>query len=177
MPRPSVPEPADAADRRSKAPVVCYPVETLPQPNLVALDAARQGLEKIEELLVPPRDARAVEVPKGHFFRIVSVEGPARTSVVRPPSWLTTTTGSVMHSAAVTEEGFFPFATTRQTMSRSVMTPIRRLDPSVTGISPSSRCRTRSGIRSRCLRTTRSIMWAAWPPDKSPRIITANSRA
>jgi hypothetical protein len=53
-------------------------------------------------------------------------------------SSLTTTTGSVMHSAAVTADGFLPLATTRQTMSRSVMTPINRLDESVTGISPQS---------------------------------------
>jgi uncharacterized protein len=30
----------------------------------------------VSSTLVPPRDGRAFEVPKGHFFRIVSVEGP-----------------------------------------------------------------------------------------------------
>jgi hypothetical protein len=31
---------------------------------------------KVAELTVPPRQAKAFEVPAGHFFRIVSVEGP-----------------------------------------------------------------------------------------------------
>ncbi len=31
---------------------------------------------KIDEVTVPPRDARAFQVPAGHFFRISSVEGP-----------------------------------------------------------------------------------------------------
>jgi uncharacterized protein YcgI (DUF1989 family) len=71
-----VSEPSDAAARRARPPVVCYPVETLPQPDMAMLTKARQTLEKISEVIVPPRDARAFEVPAGHFFRIVSIEGP-----------------------------------------------------------------------------------------------------
>jgi uncharacterized protein len=67
--------PADAAERRAKPPVVVYPVETLPPSNLGLLNAARDDLAKIDEIIVPARDARAFRVPKGHFFRIVSVEG------------------------------------------------------------------------------------------------------
>jgi uncharacterized protein len=74
--RPGVSPPADAEDRRRRKPVVCYPVGTLPQPDLAALDAARGGLTRTAELLVPPRDGRAFEVPRGHFFRIVSIDGP-----------------------------------------------------------------------------------------------------
>jgi uncharacterized protein YcgI (DUF1989 family) len=74
--RPVVSPPADADRRRLARPVVCYPVGTLPQPNLGLLTAARHDLTLVSELLVPPRDGRAFEVPMGHFFRIVSVEGP-----------------------------------------------------------------------------------------------------
>jgi len=71
-----VSEPGDAAARRARPPVVCYPVETLPKPDMATLTRARQMLEKIFEVIVPPRDARAFDVPAGHFFRIVSIEGP-----------------------------------------------------------------------------------------------------
>src|SRR5271165_2274235 len=74
--RTAIPPPADADDRRSRRPVVCYPVATLPRPDLAALDAARQHLTRIAEVIVPPRDGRAFEVPQGHFFRIISVDGP-----------------------------------------------------------------------------------------------------
>ena len=40
------------------------------------LPRARAELSKVTELAVPPRDAKAFEVRAGHFFRIVSVEGP-----------------------------------------------------------------------------------------------------
>ena len=69
-------EPLDAAARRRAKPVTVYSVEHLPpfEPALYA--AARAELTKISETLVPPRDGRAFSVPAGHFFRIVSVEGP-----------------------------------------------------------------------------------------------------
>ncbi len=68
--------PPDAAARRARAPVVCYPVEGLPAPDMAMLAAARQTLTQTAEILVPPRDARSFEVPAGHFFRISSIEGP-----------------------------------------------------------------------------------------------------
>jgi hypothetical protein len=34
---PAIPVPADADERRSRKPVICYPVVTLPQPDLNAL--------------------------------------------------------------------------------------------------------------------------------------------
>jgi hypothetical protein len=67
--------PKDAAARRAIAPVICYPVETLPAPDMTMLDAARTTLTKTGEVLVPPRDAATFSVPAGHFFRITSVEG------------------------------------------------------------------------------------------------------
>lgn len=70
------PAPADAAQRRSAPPVICYSVESLPANNLALYQQARCNMEKIAEFNVPPRDAKTFEVPAGHFFRIVSVDGP-----------------------------------------------------------------------------------------------------
>jgi len=65
--------PADAEARRQVAPVVCYPVETLPRPDLAAYRAARGGMELVERLRIAPREGGSWTVPAGHFFRIVSV--------------------------------------------------------------------------------------------------------
>ena len=73
---PAHPEPRDAAVRRDVAPVICYPVEGLPAPDLTPYLAARDGWDRVAEVLVPPREARCFDVPAGHFFRITSVEGP-----------------------------------------------------------------------------------------------------
>lgn len=70
------PAPPDAAHRRSVPPVVSYPADTLPDPRLEALRAARDGWDIVSVTTVPPRDARCVTVAAGHFFRISSVEGP-----------------------------------------------------------------------------------------------------
>jgi len=67
--------PSDADARRAIAPVICYPVETLPQPDMAIYAKARETLTKTGEVLVPPRDAATFKVPAGHFFRITSVEG------------------------------------------------------------------------------------------------------
>lgn len=74
--KPEHAQPRDADNRRGIAPVICYPVDTLAPPDLASYRAARDGWEKVDEVLVPPRDARSFTVPAGHFFRIVSVEGP-----------------------------------------------------------------------------------------------------
>ena len=68
--------PADASARRAVAPVICYPVESLPRPDMAALQAARSGWQRVAEVLVPPRDARCFHVPAGHYFRITCAEGP-----------------------------------------------------------------------------------------------------
>ncbi len=71
----SVPAPKDADARRAIKPVICYPVETLPQPDMADYTAARETLTKTDEVVVPPREAATFTVPAGHFFRITSVEG------------------------------------------------------------------------------------------------------
>ena len=71
-----MPEPSDAEARRNRPPVVVYPNETLPQPDMATLERAREALTTIAEVIVPPREARTFEVPTGCFFRIVSIEGP-----------------------------------------------------------------------------------------------------
>lgn len=70
------PAPADADARRAVKPVVVYPNGTLPEPDFETLAAFKASMTKTNEVIVPPRDAKTFRVPKGHFFRIVSVEGP-----------------------------------------------------------------------------------------------------
>ena len=69
-------KPQDAEARRKVKPLICYPNETLPVPDLNRYRAARQGAEKVDEILVPARDARTFRADAGQFFRISSVEGP-----------------------------------------------------------------------------------------------------
>src|SRR6056297_796423 len=69
-------EPVDAAARRAVEPVICYPNETLPVPDMALYAAARKTVEKIGEVLVAPRDAACFKASAGQFFRISSVEGP-----------------------------------------------------------------------------------------------------
>ncbi len=68
--------PIDAAARRAVKPVICYPVDSLPQPDMALYRGARDTLTKTGEVIARPRDAAVFHVPAGHFFRISSVEGP-----------------------------------------------------------------------------------------------------
>ena len=68
--------PSDINDRVGAKPVICYPNNKIDQSNLKILHEARKGIKKINEVIVPPRDARTFEVKFGQFFRIESVEGP-----------------------------------------------------------------------------------------------------
>lgn len=69
-------EPADAATRRAAKPVICYDPRQLAAPDMPLYTAALETAEVTEQITVPPRDARCFDVPAGHFFRIVSIEGP-----------------------------------------------------------------------------------------------------
>ena len=73
---PENPAPADADARRAIPPTVCYPIDTLPKPDMALYKSARQTLTKLDELTVPPREGRCWSIPAGHFCRIVSIEGP-----------------------------------------------------------------------------------------------------
>jgi uncharacterized protein YcgI (DUF1989 family) len=68
--------PADAETRKGVKPVICYPVDTLPAPDMALYSAARQKMKLMEEVVVPPRDAATFQVAAGNFFRIVSIQGP-----------------------------------------------------------------------------------------------------
>jgi len=68
--------PADAETRKGVKPVICYPVDTLPVPDMALYSAARQKMKLMEEVVVPPRDAATFRVAAGNFFQIVSIHGP-----------------------------------------------------------------------------------------------------
>jgi len=72
---PSLAAPIDADARRAARPVICYPVETLPAPDLNLYTGTREGLVTESEVVVPPREARCFHVPAGHFLRIHCDEG------------------------------------------------------------------------------------------------------
>ena len=72
MPR----SPADADARRAVRPVICYPTDRLPPPDLALYRSARATAWKVAEITVPPREAASFRVGAGQFFRITSVEGP-----------------------------------------------------------------------------------------------------
>lgn len=69
-------EPSDADERRAAKPVVCYTLDQLPAIDTSLVDELAADLTLIETHMVPPRDARVVSVPRGHVFRILSVDGP-----------------------------------------------------------------------------------------------------
>lgn len=75
-PAPQHPAPADADARKAVKPVICYPVDTLPLPDMAQYGAARDTMTKVGEIVVPPRDAGTFRVKAGQFFRIKSMEGP-----------------------------------------------------------------------------------------------------
>jgi len=68
--------PPDAAQRRAAPAVIVYSVEKLPPYDRPFYEAVRRDLAKLSDVIVPPREARTFEVPAGHVFRIVSIEGP-----------------------------------------------------------------------------------------------------
>ncbi|WP_299546525.1 DUF1989 domain-containing protein [uncultured Tateyamaria sp.] len=68
------PDYADA--HRAIPPVICYPPETLPQPDMARYARARDGMTKLSEAVAAPREAATFHVPAGYIFRISSVEGP-----------------------------------------------------------------------------------------------------
>jgi uncharacterized protein YcgI (DUF1989 family) len=70
------PAPPDAEARRTVKPVTVYTLDQLPEYDQAFYENVRANMTLTDEIVVPPRDARAFDVPAGHLFRIVSVEGP-----------------------------------------------------------------------------------------------------
>lgn len=68
--------PADADARRAIKPVICYPNETLPVPEMDLYRAALATAKVTETQVAAPREACTFQVPAGSFFRVVSVDGP-----------------------------------------------------------------------------------------------------
>lgn len=68
--------PLDAEQRRTASPIVCYSTKNLPAFDAKFYEKARASMQKIAEIKIEPRDGRSFEVPAGHFFRILSTEGP-----------------------------------------------------------------------------------------------------
>jgi uncharacterized protein YcgI (DUF1989 family) len=69
-------EPLDVAERLGKQQVVCYPIDSLPSADMECYQKARENLTLVDETIIPPRQAKTFSVPAGHFFRIVSIQGP-----------------------------------------------------------------------------------------------------
>ncbi len=69
-------KPENFKERSGTKPIICYPNNNLEDGNLKILQNARKFLKKIDEIMIPPRDAKTFNVKSGNFFRIESVEGP-----------------------------------------------------------------------------------------------------
>ena len=70
----NIPDDADA--RRAVTPVICYPTDSLPRPDMAVLQAAAAAAQGVERVVVAPRDAAAIRVPAGSVLRISAVDGP-----------------------------------------------------------------------------------------------------
>ena len=68
-------KPTDIKSRVGAKPVICYPNDNINN-NLKILHEARKHIKQIDEVMIPPRDAKTFNVKTGNFFRIESVEGP-----------------------------------------------------------------------------------------------------
>ena len=68
--------PPDADQRRAAKPIIVYALDRAPAYDAAFYAKARASMTKVGEIIVPPREGRAFDVPAGHVFRIVSVEGP-----------------------------------------------------------------------------------------------------
>ena len=68
-------KPTDIKSRVGAKPVICYPNDNINN-NLQILHEARKHIKQIDEVIIPPREAKTFNVKTGNFFRIESVEGP-----------------------------------------------------------------------------------------------------
>ena len=68
-------KPPDAIDRTNKDLVISYPVDKKKNNNLKILLEERKKIDLINEIIIPPRDAKCFTVKAGQFFRIECFEG------------------------------------------------------------------------------------------------------
>ena len=68
--------PSDARKRKEIRPVICYPNNALPDPDLSGLNTRRTGSSLIKRIIIPPRQGICFPIKSGQFFRIISSEGP-----------------------------------------------------------------------------------------------------
>ena len=68
-------KPLDAIDRTNKDLVISYPVDKKKNNNLKILLEERKKIDLINEIIIPPRDAKCFTVKAGQFFRIECFEG------------------------------------------------------------------------------------------------------
>ena len=69
-------EPKNSSLIKNKPPVICYPNEDLNNLNIKILLQARKDIALIDEIIIPPRDAKSFRIEKNNFFRIEFLEGP-----------------------------------------------------------------------------------------------------
>lgn len=67
--------PKDADTRRQAKPVICYPTDSLPTPDLTLYNVARKTAHLTKTVIVRPREAECFHVPAGSFFRISCSHG------------------------------------------------------------------------------------------------------
>ena len=67
--------PQDANERRSIAPVICYPPETLPPNDLEFYQKLASSAEVVNTTIVPPREGGITKVDAGQLWRISCPEG------------------------------------------------------------------------------------------------------
>ena len=58
--------PSDAQQRLDIEPVVCYPNDTLPPYDKPFYNNLQQGMQLVDSITIPARDARSFVVPAGH---------------------------------------------------------------------------------------------------------------
>lgn len=68
-------EPGDADQRRAAPPVICYELDGLPPVDMALYQQLRESSQIVSTFQAPPRDAIAIEVSAGSFFRIRCIEG------------------------------------------------------------------------------------------------------
>ena len=68
-------KPLDALNRTNKDLVISYPIAKKKNNNLKILLEERKKIDLINEVIIPPRDAKCFTVKAGQFFRIECFEG------------------------------------------------------------------------------------------------------